>query len=172
MQGGLWPLRPRLMAFAMRLERSTPEAEELVSYAMFKAIHKAHQYQEGTNLFSWVSTIMANHYKSQQRRIRKKVIIYFDPQPNDDENDMHQHYDMADVDDPSMALELKQALGFLSVMPPIYRDAVFMLAQGKTYEEAATDLGVAVGTVKSRVTRGRHMLRQLLGDKPWEERAA
>jgi len=146
--------RQALHSYALKLSGHVDRAEDLVQDTLVKALLKQHQFEVGTNLKSWLFTILRNHYFSSFRKRR----------PSEDP-----HGIMADTmvspalqDITIQFKELKVALENLS--PAQKRSIVMVLIEGHTYEEAAEAEGVALGTMKSRVCRARAMLKDQLGD--------
>lgn len=145
---------PSLRAFAMSLAQNADKADDLVQETLVKAWDKQASFQPGTNLKAWVFTILRNEFYSQMRKRGREV--------QDSEGIMterlavhpSQHGSM-DLDDFRTALE---------TLPEDQREAIILIgASGFSYEEAALICGVAVGTIKSRVSRARSRLQEILG---------
>lgn len=137
---------PSLRAFALSLTKASDRADDLVQEALMKAWNKQASYQEGTNLKAWVFTILRNEFFSQMRKKGREV------QDSDGlltaqlatHPEQHGHLDMQDF---KVALER---------LPDDQREALILIgANGFSYEEAAEIAGVAIGTIKSRVSRAR-----------------
>ena len=124
-----------------------------------KAWSKFHTFQEGTNLRAWLFTILRNEFYSQLRKRGREVedaegtyAARLASQPA-----QGGHMDMSDF---------REALGHL---PADQREALILVgASGFSYDEAAAICGCAVGTIKSRVSRARTRLADLLGLEPGE----
>lgn len=129
------------------------EAEDLASTASLKAWAAREKYEPGTNMLAWVTLIMRNEFLTRMRR-NKFSGGYVEDLPfkvlPTGPGSQEAHMDLHDV---ILALRHVQEE---------YRVALLMIGEGATYEEAAEDLLIAVGTVKSRVGRGRDALRELL----------
>src|SRR5262245_56039337 len=144
---------PRLRAFAVSLTASSDRADDLVQETMLRALTHIDQFQPGTNMRAWLFTILRNQFNSEYRQRRWVTEdsdgIYVDA--------------LKTVPQQSSWLEfqeLRMALGKLSAEQ---REAVVLVgASGMTYEEAAEICGCAIGTIKSRVNRGRTRLAELL----------
>ncbi len=144
---------PNLRAFALSLTRANDRADDLVQETLMKAWNKFHLFQEGTNLKAWVFTIMRNEFYSQMRKRGREVQdtdgvfsaqLATHPQQEG-------HMDMCDF---RTALE---------ALPEDQREALVLIgANGFSYEEAAAVTGVAIGTIKSRVSRARTKLMEEL----------
>lgn len=145
--------RPCLSRFAVKLTRDRDAAEDLLSDTMVRALANRDKFQEGTNLRAWAYFIMRNQFLSAMRR--KKW-------------DGGSTSDLTDAMLPSVpapqgvAIDLADALKALAEIPADQREAVLMVGAGATYEEVADELLVSLGTVKSRVCRGRDALIELL----------
>lgn len=144
---------PSLRAFAMSLVQNADKADDLVQETLVKAWDKHASFQPGTNLKAWVFTILRNEFYSQMRKRGREV--------QDSEGTItgrlavhpSQHGSM-DLGDFRTALEK---------LPEDQREAIILIgASGFSYEEAAEICGCAVGTIKSRVSRARTRLQELL----------
>lgn len=144
---------PRLRAFAISLTSKSDRADDLVQETLMKAWKYSESFTEGTNFRAWLYAILRNEFYSQIRK-RSREVEDLDgayaarvAQPAE----QHGHLDMAD---------LKTAL---EQLPPDQREALILVgASGFSYEEAASVCNVAVGTIKSRVNRGRARLASIM----------
>jgi RNA polymerase sigma-70 factor, ECF subfamily len=144
---------PRLRAFAVSLTASTDRADDLVQETMLRALTHIGQFQPGTNLRAWLFTILRNQFNSEYRQRRWTAEdadgIYVDS--------------LKTVPQQSSWLEFQELRAALTKLPPEQREAIVLVgASGMTYEEAADICGCAIGTIKSRVNRGRTRLAELL----------
>jgi len=144
---------PSLRAFAFSLSGRHDKADDLVQDTIMKAWAKQESFELGTNIKAWLFTILRNEFYSQMRKRGREV------QDSDglftERMAVHPeqlgHMDLADF---------KKALDQL---PNDQREAVVLIgASGFSYEEAAEICGCAVGTMKSRVSRARTRLQDLL----------
>lgn len=147
--------RKRLMASAMKLCRDTDQAEDLVQETMMRAIRNQHLFEPGSNLAGWLYTILRNQFFSERRKDGRIVA---------DADDLLSKMVPA-REDHAAAYEAKEALSFLVLIPLHMRRALLLTANGMSIEEIARHEGVADGTIKSRVHRGRSMLADLIGDR-------
>jgi RNA polymerase sigma-70 factor (ECF subfamily) len=144
---------PSLRAFAVSLTKSSDRADDLVQETLVKAWDKQSSFQPGTNLKAWLFTILRNEFYSQMRKRGREV------QDSDGtitgRLSVHPSQDgSVDLDDFRKALEL---------LPEDQREAIILVgASGFAYEEAAEICGCAVGTIKSRVSRARARLQEIL----------
>ena len=151
-------LRPELYARAMRLARSPSRAEDLVQDTMLRALRFETQYQPGTNLKAWVGQILRTVFLSHCRR-RKREVRALDHLQRDPCAWVHP--DQLAVMR-SLSPRPASALGSLS---QAYQQVVRLVdLEGLTYREAAERLNVPVGTVMSRLHRGRRLLAPLLAE--------
>jgi RNA polymerase sigma-70 factor (ECF subfamily) len=144
---------PHLRAFGRSLSGNRDLADDLVQETLMKAWAARKRFQAGTNMRAWTFIILRNLFLSQMRRARfrgewdeltaSKLLAA--PASQD------RHVELAD---------LQRALLYL---PQPQREALILVgAGGFAYEEAAEICGCAVGTIKSRVARGRAALEQLM----------
>jgi len=144
---------PQLRAFARGLCGRSDYADDLVQETMVKAWTARGSFAPGTSMRSWTFTILRNHFISELRRSRRHGEV--EPEkaerllvtPAEQEARVH----LSDMD------------AALQKLPPERREAVVLVgAGGFTYEEAAEICGCAIGTIRSRVARGRSELARLL----------
>lgn len=143
---------PHLRAFAYsRMKRA--EADDLAQEAVLKAWKARASYQPGTNLKSWIFTILRNQYLSDMRRAWRTLPL----DPGVAENTLVAN------DDPFAGEALLDVRNALHQLPPDQRHAlVLVVVAGLSYEEAARLFGCAIGTIKSRVNRARETLAGIL----------
>lgn len=144
---------PHLRAFARALSGSADHADDLAQDTLLKAWAARDRYRAGTNFKAWTFTILRNQFYSETRRNRfrgeydetvAERILYT---PGSQE----------------AALELSDVLRALEAIPAGYREALILVSvEGMSYEEAADVCNIAVGTVKSRVSRARAMLSNMM----------
>jgi RNA polymerase sigma-70 factor (ECF subfamily) len=146
---------PRLRRYARALTRDTIAADDLVQDCLARALAKSHLWQPGTDLRAWLFTILHNQYVNQVRRaVREGVSVMVD-----DVEPM-----LTTSPSQSKKLELRDLERALGMLPEEQRSVILLVGlEGMRYEEVAAILEVPVGTVRSRLSRGREMLRQLMG---------
>ena len=146
-------LIPHLRAFARGLCGNSAAADDLVQDSVLKAWAARASFHMGTNMKAWVFMILRNHFYSQKRRSWRQTPL--DPEVAE--------RTLVAVDDPEAIVALDELRLALAMLPPEQREALILVgAGGFAYEEAAKICGCAVGTVKSRVSRGRRTLHQIL----------
>jgi RNA polymerase sigma-70 factor (ECF subfamily) len=145
---------PRLRRYARALTRDLSRADDLVQSCLTRAIAKQHLWQPGSDLRAWLFTILHNQNVNDVRRVVREgftVELGEAPQLTVQSNAI-----------PALELrDLERAMGKL----PAEQRAVILLVglEGMAYEEVAAVLNVPVGTVRSRLSRGRDQLRRLMG---------
>jgi len=144
---------PSLRAFAVSLSGRHDKADDLVQDTVMKAWAKQESFELGTNMKAWLFTILRNEFYSQMRKRGREV------QDTDgaftERMAVHpSQYGIVDLNDFRKALDK---------LPDDQREAVILIgASGFSYEEAAEICKCAVGTMKSRVSRARTKLQDLL----------
>jgi RNA polymerase sigma factor (sigma-70 family) len=148
---------PHLRAMAISRTRNVDQAEDLVQETILRAWDNRHSFASGTNLGAWLFTILRNQFFSHHRKHKREV---------EDVDGSYASQQIA-LPDQFGKLEVQDLSKALSRLPPDQREAVILVGvEGLTYEEAAQVMSVAVGTMKSRVNRGRNRLAELLGIDP------
>ena len=148
-------LIPHLRAFARSLCGNPTAADDLAQEAMLKAWKARQSYQAGTNLKAWAFTILRNLFYSEKRRSWRRQQL--DPEVAE--------ATLVANDNPSSALDLLALRNALTGLPEDQRDALILVgAGGLSYEEAADICDCAVGTIKSRVSRARKALMELIDE--------
>jgi RNA polymerase sigma-70 factor (ECF subfamily) len=145
---------PSLRAFGASLSGSMHLADDLVQDTLLKAWSHSSSFAEGTNIRAWLFTILRNTYYSFYRKRGREV---------QDTDGLYSKRVEVPADQHG-AVDLADLRNALAKLPEEQREVLIMVgATGLSYEEAADVCGVAVGTVKSRVNRGRIRLAELLG---------
>ncbi|MGV9797147.1 sigma-70 family RNA polymerase sigma factor [Mycobacterium sp. NPDC003449] len=161
------PLVDQLYRGAHRYTRNHADAEDLVQEVLLRAYRNFHQFAEDTNIRAWLFRIMTNtwinRYRTAQRRPVEVLTDEFDPQAMGGGWQPRQGS--------SAELQALQSLGddevraAMQALPDGQRMALFYVdVEGFRYQEAAFALDIPVGTLMSRLHRGRRHLRVLLAD--------
>jgi RNA polymerase sigma-70 factor (ECF subfamily) len=150
-------VQPRLRVYALSLTRDRDRADDLVQQTSLKALAGRESFRPGTNFGGWIFRIERNEFISELRRARPTV-------------------DIADADaDATVSTPPTQESGlimreFVAAFRQLPRNSrralLFSTLEGHSYGQIARQAGVAVGTVKSRICRGRATLERLLARKP------
>ncbi|GJD30639.1 ECF RNA polymerase sigma factor EcfG [Methylobacterium adhaesivum] len=145
---------PALRAFAYSLTYNLDRSDDLVQDTLVRAWTKAESFQRGTNLTAWLFTILRNLFYSEQRKRKREV---------EDAEGVHAGR-LTSLPEQEIRVEMREFQTALDTLPLSQREALVLVgAQSFTYEEAAAICGVAVGTMKSRVSRARGRLIETLG---------
>jgi RNA polymerase sigma-70 factor (ECF subfamily) len=144
---------PSLRAFAVSLSQNVDKADDLVQETLVKAWDKHESFQPGTNLKAWLFTILRNEFYSQMRKRGREV----------QDSDGTITGRVAVHPGQHGAMDLGDFRAALETLPEDQREAIILIgASGFSYEEAAEICNCAVGTIKSRVSRARSRLQEML----------
>lgn len=151
----LEPEIPRLRRYARALTRDVSRADDLVQNCLTRAIAKQHLWQPGTDLRAWLFTVLRHQHISDMRRSAH------------DRNTVSTD-DIAPVwsiePDALHVLELRDLDAAIARLPQEQRQAILLVGlEGMLYDQAASILGIPVGTLRSRLSRTRNQLRILMG---------
>src|SRR5210317_1647101 len=155
---GQLPYRDQLFKTALRLTRSVEESEDLLQETYLKAYRHYHQFTEGTNLKAWLFRIMKNSFINTYRRNKNRPQMMDFDELRDSGDGFEEHAPATqgpetDLIGRELDHEIREALMDL---PHHYRMAVLMVdLQGLSYQEVADALAVPIGTIMSRLYRGR-----------------
>ena len=160
------PQLDSIYSMALRLARNTQDANDLLQETVLRAYRFFHQYTPGTNSRAWLLTILFNNFRNGYRKSGREQVSQSEAEFTER---LEAESLSADQDrtDPAalafaevMAPEVSAALNSL---PEEFRAALLLVdVQELSYQEVSGVLAVPVGTVKSRVSRGRSLLRQTL----------
>lgn len=146
---------PRLRRYARALCRDVATADDLVQDCLTRALAKTHLWQEGTDLRAWLFTILHNQHVNRIRRaVREGAAVELS------ENEPL----LTQAPRQDRRLELRDLNCALARLPDEQRSVILLVGlEGMRYEDVAEVLDVPVGTVRSRLSRGREALRRLMG---------
>jgi RNA polymerase sigma-70 factor (ECF subfamily) len=160
------PHLPAVARFARSLTRDSVRADDLVQETYLRAMRGWHTFQPDRDARRWLFAICHHLFL----RITRREELYVDAPDDDAELESvatamaHAHAQRSGAADAAERLDLGQAIDrALASLSPHYRVAVVVVdVEGQSYEEAAEVLGIPVGTVRSRLFRGRRLLQDLL----------
>ena len=160
------PMMPELYAGAVRLTRNPSDAEDLLQEAFLRAYRAFSSFEEGTNLRAWLYRILTNAYINIYRKKQREPQMV-----SSDEVDEWYLYDQLAESgrEPSAEAEVLESLPdeevqeALAALPEQFRLAVLLAdVEGFSYKEIAEILDIPIGTVMSRLHRGRRALEKRL----------
>ena len=145
---------PRLRRYARALTRDANRADDLVQDTLLRALTKQDRWEPGTNLRAWLFTLMHNQYVNNARRGNRDAgAIDIDEISTS----------LVATTDPTASRQLYELERALGQLPTEQREVILLVGlEGLSYEDAAAILAVPVGTVRSRLSRGREALRRQL----------
>ena len=148
---------PRLRRYARALTRDVSRADDLVQSCLTRALAKQHLWQPDTNLRAWLFTILHNQHVNDVRGSAREGLSVA----------------VEDVAPPALTvqpnaiatLQLRDLERAIAQLPQEQRQVILLVGlEGLRYDEVAAILDIPVGTVRSRLSRGRDLLRRLMGD--------
>jgi len=145
---------PRLRRYARALTRNAVRADDLVQETLVRALYKGHLWQPGTDLRAWLFTIMHNQNVNEIRRaIRDDATVDLG----------NCSAILTATTDPTASRQLCELDQALAQLPEEQRQVILLVGlEGVSYEDAAAILDVPIGTIRSRLSRGRESLRKLM----------
>lgn len=161
------PFLDSLYGAALRMTRNPTDAEDLVQEATLKAFAAFDSFIEGTNLKAWLFRILTNTYINQYRKKQRAPLQTSADELTDSQlNDVGENLGMRSAEAEAMArLADGEIVDAMAALPDDFRMAVYLVdVEGFSYKEAAEIMETPVGTVMSRLSRGRKQLRELLRD--------
>jgi RNA polymerase sigma-70 factor (ECF subfamily) len=164
------PYLGALLSVATRFTRNRTEAEDLVQDTFVKAMRARHQFQAGTNLKGWMFRILTNTFINKYRRggLERSVLDGAQAEPLTDRwISAATLRSMRDPESLALRPRLEAEIGrALDELPEDFRVAVMLAdVEELSYQEIADSVGCPVGTVMSRLHRGRRLLKTKLVDQ-------
>lgn len=162
---------PQLYSAALRMTRNRADAEDLVQEAYLKGFRSFHTFQEGTNLRAWLFRILTNTYINKYRAKQRR------PTESDlgEIEDLYLYRRLGTLEDPSVGRSAEDSMvemladdevkAAVDALPENFRLPVIMAdVEGFAYKEIAEMLDIPIGTVMSRLHRGRKAMQKALYD--------
>src|SRR6516162_972050 len=148
-------LIPRLRRYARAMVHDPVAADDLVQDSLARALGKVHLWEDGTDLRAWLFTILHNQHISLSRQAaRQRRVVELQKIKRGSELLPNQ----------IARLELRDLERAIARLPEEQRSLILLVGlEGMSYEEAASVANLPVGTVRSRVSRGRETLRMMTG---------
>jgi RNA polymerase sigma-70 factor (ECF subfamily) len=149
---------PKLRRYARSLTRDAAAADDLVQECLVRALEKQHLFQDGTDMRAWLFTVLHNQYVNKVRRgVREGAAVAI----REDEPLL------TCAPNQGSRLELHDLDRGLARLLEEQRTVILLRGlEGMGYQEIAEIVGVPIGTIRSRLSRGRETLRRLMGIVP------
>ena len=156
---------------ALRMSRNREDAEDLVQETYLRAFRFINRFEPGTNLKAWLFKILTNTFINQYRKAARQPQVGY----LEDDEEFYLYRKVRERGSPPLSesaeeaalnqLGQQQIIEAIDGLPDPYRLAIVLVdIEGFSYKEIAEMTRVKVGTVMSRIARGRKMLQRLLGD--------
>jgi RNA polymerase sigma-70 factor (ECF subfamily) len=146
-------LIPRLRRYARAMARDPIAADDLVQECLVRALGKIHQWEEGTDLRAWLFTILHNEHVSLARRAARQR----------DCSELQEYKKwLAFSPNQTVRLALRDLERAIAKLPDEQRSVILLVGlEGMSYDEAASVVNLPIGTIRSRIARGRETLRSM-----------
>jgi RNA polymerase sigma-70 factor (ECF subfamily) len=160
----------QLYRIALRLSGSPQTAEELVQETYLRAFRGWRGYRPGSNLAAWLATILRNAFLDEARKQSRRPA----QESYEDTSEYYLYNQLAESGGEPQEAVLNRLAGSaivdsLADVPPAFREVLVLVDIGEfSYQDAADILGVPIGTVMSRLHRGRRALKQSLAARASE----
>lgn len=163
-EGAALPLFDQLYNLAYWFAENRADAEDLVQETYAKALRAIDSFQEGTNFRAWMFQILRNTFLTSRSGLKAQNTVFLEDEKSAEAVLAHS------VTPEFVALQLENSqtvINAISALPIIYREVVLLCdMEEMTYKEIAQVLTVPIGTVMSRLSRARNLLKQALAIDP------
>lgn len=149
-------IEDKLRGFAFKLCADKNAAEDLMQDTLLKAFKNKHKFTLGTNFKAWVTTIMYNSFVNKFRR-KKRTNKLFRPITDDNQHTIKSTPNSGDA---GSIILMKELNGLVDSIPDILSIPFKMLLEGYQYQEISDELGIPIGTIKSRIFYARKTLQE------------
>ena len=159
-QTRLMDLQANLLNFAYMLTSNRDDAYDLLQDTTLKALDNSDKYVENTNFKGWVFTIMRNIFINNYRRVARSATVI------DQTEDLY-HLNLSQdsgIDSPEGSYAAQEITAAINEFPEKYRVPFTMHVAGYKYNEIADEMGLPLGTVKSRIFFARQQLQERFSD--------
>ena len=159
-------LQDNMMNFAMTLTANRDKAKDLTQESMLKVLDNKEKYYDNVNFKGWVFTIMHNLFVNNYRKmVRSQTMV------DSTENLYHLNLTQnSGFDSPEGSYTLSEIQKVMNSFTDEYKVPFQMHVEGYKYEEIAQEMGLAVGTVKSRIFFARKRMQEMLKDYKFADR--
>lgn len=147
----------KMKPYAIKMTRNATDAEDLIQEAVCKALTSRDKFKEGTNLSAWLYTIMKNIFINQYRRRKNFQTIR-----DFTENDYLLENIETDFNRGEANMTIKELNYALNKLEEPYKKPLEMHHTGYKYKEIASEFGVPIGTIKSRIYAGRKKIKSYM----------
>jgi len=150
-------LIPALRAYARSLSRNPTDADDLVQETLLRAIQYVDNFRAGTNLRAWLFTILRNRFYTGIRKTTREPVGAEDCVAGMATSAPMQdlHMEMRDVE-----------RAFIRLPQPYRSTMAYVVLREESYDSAARHFNCDIGTIKSRINRGRRLIRAAMADQP------
>lgn len=158
----------KIYSFALGLVGNKDEAADMVSEAFARALRNFDRFEAGRNFHSWLFKIVQNIYIDKKRRLEQRKTVSIEEVVKTDErgrklDDLWESSDPAPDEDMLRSERVSSVQGALGKIPSTFRDPLMLCDMfSMSYDQISQSLKLPVGTVRSRIFRGRQMLRDLM----------
>lgn len=152
------PIYSSLKSFALGLTKNMDDARDLFQETVFKALKNKDKFKMGTNFKAWVMTLMRNTFINEYRRKKRHAVTYA---PSDSYYFEANRYNSAIKNEGVSNLEMQELTIIMDTVEDKLRIPFQMYHAGLSYKEISDELGIPLGTIKSRIFFARKDLQIL-----------